>query len=1146
VPARVAPLVSAGVATTVAYVITAQLGFRLAFLADQITTVWAPTGIAIAALLLGGLRLWPAVWAGALLANAFADAPLWTAPAIATGNTLEAVLGTWALRKTRTFELSFRRVASVLTFIGVAAASATAISASVGVTTLCAAGVQSWDRFGVLWFDWWLGDALGALIVTPTIVMAAQQSWSQRSAARAGALVVASVVLTHLVFGQLLGVGTRPLEFVIFPAVIAAAVIGGPSLTPLVVLSVSAVAIWHTVGGAGPFAGPDVHQSLVLLQVFMGVLAATAMLLAAAMAERVEANGELRRRVLEQQTLLDVLPIGIGIATDRECRHIRTNRAFAATLGLEPTANASKTAPGPERPTNFRVLTPEGDEVPDDQLPMQVAAREAREIRDLEVDVVHDDGRVIRLLEYAAPLVDEHGRPRGSIGAFVDVTAAHLARTRLARSEERYRRIFDTAGVSLWEKDFSAVKESLDRLRQDGVEITDEYLARHPEFVDECFRRVRVVDVNEATLRMFGADDKRVLFRSLESLLQPQSRESFTGELLALARGQRRYDAEAALRTLDGRPLHVLVSIVFPEPGDSFESVLVSLADITGRTAAEAALRQEVEVRTTLAQVGASLAGELRTDALVQSVTNAATKLTEAEFGAFFYNVTDEKGNSYALYSLSGAPMEAFAHFPHPRATQVFGPTFRGESTIRLDDVTQDPRYGQNLPYRGMPPGHLPVRSYLAVPVVGRGGTVLGGLFFGHSQPAVFTERHEQLAAGVAGWAAIALDNARLYKNVEEANRLKDEFLATLSHELRTPLNAVLGWAHMLREGTIEPGMRKRALESLERNARAQAQLVDDLLDVSRIMAGKLQMKQEDVDLGKVVVNAVDTVRAGVAAKRLNVRLQVPSHERLVVGGDASRLQQIVWNLVSNAVKFTPTDGRIDIQLRHVDSKAEIVVRDTGQGIAPSFQPYLFQRFRQMDASKTRLHGGLGLGLSIVRHLTEAHGGSVTAESAGEGHGATFRVLLPLRGVDHRAADQPVTPDATVDGALAGVRALVVDGDAKAREALGDVLGKRGAHVVAAASAGEALHLLAQQPFDVLIADLAMPEQDGLALVRLVRGLGPDAMNRAIPAIAVTAYAGGPEREQALSAGFQSHLGKPLDPDQLVAAVSTAVDGRRT
>ena len=1107
----VAPLAVQAVAVAATYIAAALAGFELAFVAEQVSTVWAPTGIAIAALLLLGRRLWPAIWVGAFVANASSDAPLWTAACIAAGNTLEAVAAAWALSRVPRFTPTLARVADVVAFLLIAAVGCTVISATIGVAVLCAAGVQPWDRFAPLWGNWWFGDALGAVIVAPAVLTSVGQRWTRGSALRVCVFVTLALTTTHAAFG-VLPLSPHPLEYVIFPVIIAAAVSGGPAVTALTVLAAAAAAIWHTARGAGPFASPDVHTSLILLQIYMGVLGSTALLLAAAVAERLaseqrvrEANRQQARRVAEQQTLLDVLPVGIGIATDRECRQIRTNRAFAETLGLQVDINASKTAPAGERPINFRVIGADGLEIPDHELPLQVAAREGREVRDLELEVVHDDGRVVRLLEYAAPLLDEHGIPSGAVGAFVDVTSVHQTRATLTRSEARYRRIFETAAVSLWEEDFGAIKAEIDQLRVSGVDDVEQYIRTHPEFVAKCVDLLRIIDVNQATVRLFGAASKEALKQSLHRIVRAGSLEVFGRLLQALVRGERHQEMEAELQTLGGRRLDVLVSVALPEAGEPLDTVLVSLADITDRKQVENALRQEMDVRTTLARVGESLAGELRSEQLIQAVTDASTKLTEAEFG-------------------------------------IFGSTYRGEGIIRLDDVTKDARDGQNATYHGMPSGDVPVRSYLAVPVIGRRGDVLGGLFFGHSQPGVFTERHQQLAAGVAGWAAIALDNARLYQDAEEANRLKDEFLATLSHELRTPLNAVLGWAYMLRQRTMQPALQQRALESLERNARAQVQLVEDLLDVSRIMAGKLRVKSDAVDLSMVVTNAVDTVRAGVAAKGLGLNVHLPAERRLLVTGDADRLQQVVWNLVSNAVKFTPAGGRVDVDVRTVDEKAQIVVRDTGQGIDPSFRPLLFQRFRQMDASKTRVHGGLGLGLSIVRHLVEAHGGTVAVESDGAGRGATFRVVLPLRATE---VDEPSRAEAAVaERPLRGLRALVVDDESDARELTRYVLEVRGASVVTSGSAGEALHLLAENAFDILVADIGMPEQDGLSLIRTVRSLSAQAPNRAIPAIAVTAYAGVRERDEALAAGFTAHLGKPVNPDQLTLAISACMTRR--
>src|SRR6185503_8143289 len=393
-----------------------------------------------------------------------------------------------------------------------------------------------------------------------------------------------------------------------------------------------------------------------------------------------------------------------------------------------------------------------------------------------------------------------------------------------------------------------------------------------------------------------------------------------------------------------------------------------------------------------------------------------------------------------------------------------------------------------------------------------------------------------QLASGIAAWAALALDNASLYKEAHEANRAKDEFIATLSHELRTPLNAMLGWAHMLRANVLPPETQRRALETLERNVRAQAQLVDDLLDISRIVAGKMHIRGDEVDLATVVTTAADTVRPATVAKGLSFRVIVDPEQQVIVMGDDDRLRQILWNLLSNAVKFTPKGGRVEIELRTTDTSASVVVTDTGQGIRHDFLHHVFERFRQADSTASRRHGGLGLGLAIVRHLTEAHGGSVSAESSGEGLGSTFTVQLPVRDVRTRPqTGQSPEPRGT---ALAGLRVLLVDDEADTRDVLRVLLEIQGANVTAASSAGEALDLLRRHPIDVLLADIGMPEQDGYALIEAVRAL--PTTEAVLPAVAVTAYVSSRDRSRAFKAGYGWHVAKPVDPDQLIAVVTAA------
>jgi signal transduction histidine kinase/DNA-binding response OmpR family regulator len=561
---------------------------------------------------------------------------------------------------------------------------------------------------------------------------------------------------------------------------------------------------------------------------------------------------------------------------------------------------------------------------------------------------------------------------------------------------------------------------------------------------------------------------------------------------------------------------------------------------------------EKSEILEVINRIGQRLAAEVELTPLVQAFTDEATRLAGARFGAFFYKVVSEAGESYTLYAISGVPRAEFERFPLPRNTALFGPTFRGERIIRLDDVKQDPRYGQNAPHHGMPRGHLPVTSYLAVPVVSRTGEVIGGLFLGHERAGVFSERLEPIMAGVAAQLAIAIDNARLLEKeqraraaAETASRAKDEFLAMLSHELRTPLNAVYGWARMLRMGDVQGEAATRALDVIMRNANAQVQLIDDMLDVSRIVSGKMRLDVRPVDLHAVVEAALDAVRPAAEAKDLRVQPALDP-QAFGITGDPDRLQQVVWNLLINAVKFTPRGGRVQVHLRRVGSLVEIAVSDTGQGIAPDVLPHVFERFRQADSTSTRRHAGLGLGLALVRHLVELHGGTVEVQSPGLGLGATFTVKLPVAIAretdDTRPARGRVHPTAGAPGraagpSLQGLRILVVDDDRDGLELVATILVTGGAEVRAASSAADGLKALQDWGPHVLISDIEMPREDGYSLIRRVRALGPGPGRT--PAIALTAYGRVEDRLRTLSAGYSMHIPKPVDPAELLVVVAS-------
>ena len=440
------------------------------------------------------------------------------------------------------------------------------------------------------------------------------------------------------------------------------------------------------------------------------------------------------------------------------------------------------------------------------------------------------------------------------------------------------------------------------------------------------------------------------------------------------------------------------------------QRVVGTVYDVTARHRAEDALREETQIVETIQRVGTALTSELDLPALVQTVTDEATKLTGAQFGAFFYNLIDHRGESYTLYTISGVPREAFSKFPMPRNTHVFEPTFRGTGVVRSDDITQDPRYGKNAPYYGKPAGHLPVISYLAVPVLSRSGEVLGGLFFGHEARGVFTERHERLAIGVAGWAAVAIDNARLYdrerrartdaeearREAEQANRAKTEFLATMSHELRTPLNAIAGYVDLLDleiRGPITDQQRDD-LRRIHRSQQLLLSLINDILNFAKLEAGQVEFYLTTIPVGGLLADIEQLMSPQITAKGLTyscVNCDGPHRMR----ADAEKARQIILNLLTNAVKFTDAGGGVTVECVTSDGMVEVRVSDTGRGIPVDKLDTIFEPFVQVDRHLTPTgNQGVGLGLAISRDLARAMGGDIIVSSK-VGQGSTFTLTLP-------------------------------------------------------------------------------------------------------------------------------------------------------
>ncbi len=596
------------------------------------------------------------------------------------------------------------------------------------------------------------------------------------------------------------------------------------------------------------------------------------------------------------------------------------------------------------------------------------------------------------------------------------------------------------------------------------------------------------------------------------------------------------------------------------------EGMFISFAASALRSArarAERAVADRAELQTaektanefhaeiaTLSRLGLTLGGQLDIEKLVKAVTDAGVAITGAAFGAFLYKDASAGWTHY----VSGAPPDAFVDFPLPQDADAFGSPFRGD-VRRTDDLTQDPLYCENLPFKRMPPGQSPARSYLSAPVRAHSGDLIGGLFFGHPDPSVFHERDERLVAGLAAHAAIGLDSAHLYREAQEARRaaeaaslVKDEFLATLSHELRTPLNAIVGWAHLLKLGQLTPDDNRQAVDTIIRNATAQSQIIEELLDVSRIVTGKLRLDLRPVEIGAIVKAAMGTVTPAADAKSIHIRLLEDPAGSYVMG-DPERIQQIFWNLLSNAIKFTSKNGKVRVNVQSVDSQVEIAVADNGLGIDAEFLPLIFNRFTQKDSSSTRSARGLGLGLAIARQLAELHGGTIDAESR-VGRGSTFTVRFPRSPVTAEASVERVYSHA--DGfvglehapELVGIHVLVVEDDEDARILVAKVLEGQGASVKAVSSGREALEVLGRERIDVLLSDIEMPGTDGYQLIRELR-LRPSQQGGAVPAVALTAYARTEDRLRALRAGFQLHLAKPVQPSELVTVVASLA-GRRS
>ena len=673
---------------------------------------------------------------------------------------------------------------------------------------------------------------------------------------------------------------------------------------------------------------------------------------------------------------------------------------------------------------------------------------------------------------------------------------------------------------------------------------------------------------NPAAERLFGFTEQEAIGRSIRMIV-PADRQTEEDEVLRrLRRGEAIEHMETMRVRKDGTLINIALTVSPIRDGDGriiggskiardigerlrveAERARLLTAEQAARARAESAERRA----TVLSESSAALSASLDSATTLRTVS----RLVVPRFADWCIVDLVTRENTFERVAVSGAGPDTEAllgelqrYAPDWGSSQPAAAAVRSRTTIVMPEVTE-----QTLVSTVRDQRHLAImrrlrpQSAIAVPMVVR-QRVIGAITLVRTTPGHTYETADvAMAEELARRAALAVDNAMLYSEADQAraqaegaNRAKDEFLAVLSHELRTPMNAVYGWARMLQMGQIDSATTPRALDAIVRNAHVQLQLIDDLLDVSRIISGKMRLDMCPVDIQRVLEAALDAVRPAVEAKGLRLQtLLDPSAGP--VNGDPDRLQQVVWNLLINAVKFTPRDGRIQLTLQRVNSHLEIVVSDTGSGIRSELIPVIFDRFRQGESGSTRNQSGLGIGLALVRHLVELHGGSVTAESEGEGKGATFRVKLPLVAAlvrlredrAHPTARQPVP--AYHGPSLRGLRVLVVDDDPDALDLIATILKRAEAEPMLCSSPPEALAAVRSFKPHVLVSDIEMPGEDGYSLIRKVRELAGSEGGQ-VPAVALTAYGRPEDRVRSLSAGYSMHVAKPVDPVELGVIVA--------
>jgi PAS domain S-box-containing protein len=1094
-----------GVVVATAYFLSARLGFEVAFTAEQVTTVWAPTGIAQAALLIMGRRLWPAVWLGAFISNATTGAPVWTAAVIASGNTLEAVALTWLLPRT-TFDPSLSRVADAARLIGFGAVATTVISATVGVTTLCAAAQQPWDRYVGLWSAWWIGDALGSLVVAPVIltIFRSARDRSTRDWVGSAVLAASALAITELIFSDVLGptFGRGPLHYVLFPLVILAAVRFGQPATSLMVFSAAALTIINTVGGTGPFAADDVHQGLVLLQAFMGVLAATALLLAAAITERHMTQRRLSAARAVGEALADaptLEPAATAILrgicdslgwqfgalwlVSEDGQQLRCVAAWShGAPSIEGFKQATEHATfdrGRGLPgrvwSDARVVWIE-DVVRDGNFPRAAAAARAGLHGGFGLPI-RLEGHVLGVFEFfthrfvAADghLLDWMSTVGNQVGQFIGRKRLEMS---AAGQQQRTRAILDAA--------------------LDAVIAMD--------------HRGLITDFNPAAERMFGYRRDDVVGMELAQLIIPPE-----------LRDQHRQGLARFLQTGKGPFLNRRVETRgYHADGHHFdiEVAITTLSDESGPPRFTGFVRDLTE--------------RLRAERERRQAENAL-------------RLSDERFRSLAA---STNALTLFEQDRDLRYRWVFPqhPDFPNHNIGKTDAELLPPGEGDRLMQlkQAVLDSGVARREEIVVTLQGTA----------HYYDLTIDPRRD--ATGViTGVAGVAIDISERKRNEEqlrdsqrqlrEADRRKDEFLAMLAHELRNPLAPIRTGLEVLRRAGNERDAVERVRPMMERQIGHMVRLIDDLLEVSRITSGKIHLQKGLGSLREMIEAAIDANRVGLDASGAQLIVELPD-EPVFLTVDPTRFVQVLSNLLNNAAKFTDAPGRVTVRATirpggAAQDELQVTVSDTGLGIDADLLPRVFELFTQGERLGGRAAGGLGIGLALAQRIMALHGGTIEASSGGRGQGSTFTLRLPLeRRVDTGPAQIDPAPHPT-GRLLVNRRVLVVDDSSDSVDMLAWLVRSYGGEVRTASDGSTAVNVAHEFAPHIILLDVGMPGIDGYETCRRIRAA--EQAGRAF-IVAITGWGQDRDKTRAAAAGFDAHITKPADPmvlQQLLANV---------